>query len=326
MSWSNGAGQLTEQEAGALLLAALRQPLEEPGETHIGAWFEVLERSLPLWSFQTQAYRELHAHWASTYPLTQIIDSILQDEGGPPPDSRLSGSLHERRRQITEDVSVVKTWGLTNVLGQSERFPSEDALYWEPDLREIAASFNLNLEDIGLEMVSLADAVREARGTTDRAEARKNLDEYFAALIETRRGRPTKGPPTPILKALYDEGKLLFRLLWGVGDFDVDARSAQALKSVLPISEDVEELTFWSYRLVLPILSQAELLTVFSEAETSHKRHRMSGKPTPRYLTIWALAHRLRLNPVTLAEKVLGSRDAEHFPYKDNPIDDFLTH
>lgn len=329
MSWHNVAGQLTDQQVREQLLAALCQPFEEPGENQITSWFEVLERSIPMWSFQPLAFRQINdIESPSTSPLAEIIDSILADEEGESDGDSLISALSRRRYNLTNGIVAIETWGLTNSRKSGVIVASDSGRYWSPDLRSTIGFFNPQYSGIGKRVTDLIDTVTAARGKDERATAKRELDDYLKELAKSRRGRPTEGPPLPMLKALYEEGRLLLDLLWDLPEVDLDARSAGILESELSATGSSADLSLWSRRLVLPLLSRAELLALSSEAESAHTWRRArftSWKPASRYFTIWVLAHRLDLNPVTLAEKVRGSRDAEYFSYKDNPINAFST-
>jgi hypothetical protein len=197
-------------------------------------------------------------------------------------------------------------------------------LYWSPDTRPYADYLlrSPKLADVGLQITEHVDAIERATGKGPRREAKQALDDYMKELRKTRRGAARKGPPTHMMKALVNEGKVLFRLLWNDLAFDVGEKSATALRDSVESDLSDKTLRLWSLRLTLPFLSRPEILALRSESKAAASWTRADWRPAPRYFTVSVLSRRLGLNPYTLAEKTLDSRSAEYFSAKHtNPID-----
>ena len=225
-------GGLSEAEFRGILLAALQQPLEEPGDNHVAEWFEVITTSLLLWSLQPSAFTLARdPESPSTAPLSQFIDSILQDEK-PDPDASpvLSRVLDQRRRDLTRGIVGVETWGVEARRRKGVSVASTAGLYWSPETRPYADYLlrSPNEADIGRRITEHVDAIEGATEKDARREAKRALKDYLQEQRKTRKG--AKGPPTHMMKALVKEGKALFGLLWTVFEFDLSEEAVVTLR------------------------------------------------------------------------------------------------
>ena len=148
--------------------------------------------------------------------------------------------------------------------------------------------------------------------------------------MEARLGKkhPVDGPPPNVLAALVRQGAILIQLCWRTFPIEVSIETRRKLAN-----EDVadHEMQLWTARLSMPFLSRPEILTLKAHTEEADKwserekrRGRPeTGRPTPKRLTIWVLAHRLQIPAHRIARKFVGRAESEHFKMP-NPIEAFL--
>jgi hypothetical protein len=326
------------EKAKALLAKTLSDPFAYHPETHVRDWFQFLVEQFPLWSFQPRAFAALHEKDRPvTYPLPLIIESILkddlEDEGvatdGPQALDPLSAAVDRRRCAIAEedahDSAILNReddWQVRLAPGYTRLRFAADLAHAEGDSNG-REDFLSPYEDVGRELVRLIEAREAARGTQERQEAQKELDEFLDSIaVKVRKGRPAEGPSEEICKALVTEGRKLLTLCWDMLPAEISGTTKQVLAKEGVIGED--EIQLWATRLALPVLSRPEILALKVQHEEAANWKTALPRPTPRRLTIWILARRLRMKPVTLADKMLGSEAAEYFAGKPNPVDRFL--
>lgn len=329
------------EEAKMLLERVLREPFEffEPSDEvfdfHVHRWFKYLIRESPCWTWQAHSFQ--FSALPTTYPLDLIVKSILRDDrpsehGSREPDQlHLLGHLFGRRHglaygevppSVTIDLSVQPV-----LLGGPLSFHPADLHRFVPDA-EPGEMAELNpYEDIGRELVWLIEARECARAAGDEealSEANADLDSFLQeTTAKLRQRRPPEGPGERILETLSTEGRRLFEPLWEAFPSEISERTDDLLDS-LGVAE--EERTLWAARLTLPILSKPEIEALQFEIEQSASWSRASGRPTPRRFTIFVLAHRLGMEPSTVARRAAGGSGGayEEFQYAVNPIDAFL--
>jgi hypothetical protein len=303
------------------LRTALNQPIEEPGDSQIADWFLYLRGALPLWSLNREAFNVFYGPSSPvTYPLVDLVQSVARDEKTVP-SIAVGRTLDMRRYHLMSGIHVVKNWGL-----EAKTHPdvtgSTAGAYWHEDMRPYADDWGFVI--VGRDLIMHLESLLRARGKTERQEAQQSIKGFLKELLGTRRGRPSEGPNRDILRALVMEGRELFQLLWNSLAFDVYDPSRQLLRTLLQKHGQPESdanLRQCSLQLVLPLMSRPEILGLMAEAAAARSWTREGWRPSPRYFVVWVLARRLRMNPVTLAEKTMGSRDSEYFANKDNPID-----
>ena len=88
---------------------------------------------------------------------------------------------------------------------------------------------------------------------------------------------------------------------------------------------DLGEQKLWAARLTLPILSEPEIRTLIDQAKLEKTWPPGSPRPTPLKVVIRILAHRLQVEPKSLARKVSGAGMADYFGGEKNPIDKCLS-
>ncbi len=322
----------SEEDAKALLDQTLRDPLAGYPETRVPEWFNLLIRRFPLWAFQRFSYLKLQqSGLPTTHPLPLIVESILKDEGLRPDKERSLNPLPTTldRRRISIAYGFPESWRSSYQL-----MPGGPCLF-----REVPDLSNPNFEDMdppdapgwyvppyvetGLELVRLVEARESARDKKGRQEARNALDEFLASVAaKLGKGRPAAGPSVATLKALIAQGRELLQLCWEIFPLDV-SDTTQEILAAKDVS-DPEAQRLWAARLALPILSLPEILALKDQSGRARTWGKRAERPTPRRLTVWLLAHRLRMHADTVARKALGADASQYFRGKPNPVDAFL--
>jgi hypothetical protein len=309
-------------EGVALLRGAIERPFVTPGNYpgEIGEWFRFTRDHLPLTTFQTRAYEALApGDLPTTYPLEPLLLSVLEDEGwdgwqfGGEEDSpfRLIENLTARRRElgqatdgffastlIREERDGWRVRGARSLRGLTE---PEIIMDWD---HEGPAGAHTVYEEIGRELVLLVEH-REAQrpGTGGRQEAQEAINAFLVDIsARVRPGRPPRGTPDEVLRALHEQTTDLLTILWDLGGTPPLGDEAVDLLTALGVTRDHEA---WAVRLAVPGLSSLELQHV---SESRGQRW-----ITPRRLSIFILAHRLGLEPPHVARRLVGADEEEEF-------------
>ncbi len=319
----------------------LRLNLDDPfwsdveAPDHVRPWFELLRQGFPLWSFQADAYWGLHgSDLPATYPLAQMVESILRDEGlndGHHYLEPLPATIDRRRQglwlgriQPMAYITAEEYWGRGTGFhrGACHFRPRSVAsvpyqVAWGDEGPEGDYS---PYDDVGEELVWLVEGLGRARNTKERKSAQKKLDRFLKQIAaKLGAGRPAAALTKKLALPLVRAGRDLLSLCWRV----LPARPSEYTRMLLAeygIS-DKEECDLWATRLALPVLSLPEIEGLLSQRETADGWSRAESRPTPRVFTIWVLARRVGMQARGLARKTLGSKAEQYFVGKSNPID-----
>lgn len=326
--------ELSDEAGRELLGATLREPfVVGHGKGHVRDWFTYLILRFPLWAFQAPAYAALHeSELPTTYPLERMIESVFRDEGIGEKQvwlDPLRAELQHRRRAIAHGEAIGgkspirrEPDGSLNVRGDIS------GIHLTPDL-SLGRPEDCSAEDgdwyvnpyekLGREVVRLVEPFAFARGKKERAQAERALSDSVRGLAgRLRTGRAGDAPPVYVLKPLVEEGKALVELCWPMFTVSLsdDTRRILADQDV----SHAQTQCLWAARLALPIFSACEieaLKWLLEQTNAALPQVRAAG---PRRFPVWLLAHRLGVDPQTIARKVgLGARPSGHFK-SDNPI------
>lgn len=311
------------------LLHALRDPFLWDGnpeplfERPLSRWYEALIWHCPLLTLQAGAYHSTHLVFLpSTHPLDQFVASIIRDEGIPTEfDSfvdPLQANLDERRVALSEQRALCVATTHPETL-KRRRSPllkaGRDWPYREDEYLEL-----------GEQLVRHVDArLGAAKGTPEEEQAKAELKEFLEQIAARhRRGAPVVGVTKAAMKALYREVKAILEVLWPIQSWAPSARTRDLLAK--SGAGDEAEQREWVLRLAVPVLSRAELLATLDQAAQERSWTKTGGRPTPRRFSVWILAHRLSIRPVSVADKIGFGSDRYLFEGDPptNPIDAFL--
>lgn len=325
-----------------LLTDALSDPLaEEPARR----WFEHLIAVAPLWAFQAKAYVHVHgSELPTTYPLRLMVESIQEDDKPPRRRRKPKASIRELMEPAKQSASVTPkrhapvTTHLDplpatldrrrlavatgrfggGVLGIAQPQPPE---FYPREIANLALAEPepvpgipvSRYELLGYELVEQIEDVAFASNDPARDKAKKALTMFLTDMqARIARGGQSLGPPKRVLKALVMQGRKLFETCWEtLLDFEVCAEARSLLESQ-GVTDDLDQRR-WAARLTLAMLSNAEIVCTQSQARKAANWTKMDPPPTSRLHTIWILARRLRLNPVTVADKTLGGKASTFF-------------
>ncbi len=319
----------TDSETEEMLTAALRDPFGIETRSNVEDWLRLLMRRFPLWSFQAWAYARLQqSRLPTNYPLQQMIQSIVEADGLKPGERTLLDPLPfavDRRRYHLSDMGRYGPPG--RVIYSARR----DDPYERLPLREGPSGFNrvypLPLPEdfdpddprwdgwpykgVGMELTRLIRAQQSAADGAGRRRAKEDLTTFLKSLgARLGRGNPGKGPRKDVLRLLVDQGTELLTVCWRLLPPRISANRVRILSD--HNVNDLGEQKLWVTCLALPIYSQAEVRTVLAQLAKAKARPQ-APSPTPWNLTISILAHRLQMEPTSLARKVSGS-EASAYP------------
>ncbi len=102
----------------------------------------------------------------------------------------------------------------------------------------------------------------------------------------------------------------------------MNARTASELDGQGVTSSDQQQL--WTARLVLPVLSQPEILALQDPTGKGKDQWAPKVRLKARRLAVWIIAHRLGLEGKTVAYKAIRRSAAQDFEGWPNPIEAFL--
>ena len=284
------------------------------------------------------AYREvLGIELPTAYPLQLFIDSILDDEGlliaKPESSDWLSHVLDLRRDRLSTPNDFMPVFDRDQSPGPWQAHfggtsARDLAIQWyaameyHPKNRSFYQSL---FEEIGRELVK---RVEDWIVTPDKTDASKKLDELWHELaaelgVEIGSHRLPEGPQADILEPIVTQGRQLLTLCWNELPPGISAKTNRAFSDsgVAQLGEQ----KLWAARLTLPILSEPEIRTITDQATLAKTLPLASTRPTPLRVVIWILAHRLQVEPKSLARKVSGASTAEYFSGNNNPIEKHLS-
>jgi hypothetical protein len=252
-----------------------------------------------------------------------MAGSILRDEAVAPHRELdpLSATLDRRRRAIAD--AALDGIGLTPAQRHPPNFVTEiiaDVARCEP---EAVPGFQPSpFELLGRELMPLVEDYAFATEKRLRTQAKQALDRFledFGGKLSP--SRPSEGPPTALLNALAAEAAELVELCWDALQAEPSDETRTFLTDLGAADSDVQP---WAARLAAPVLSRAEVQALQSEAETKANWRKGQGPhPTPLRFVIWVLAHRLDVQPTTLARSVHYTGAEKYFRRRTNPIDTF---
>ncbi len=256
---------------------------------------------------------------------------ILEDEGGVRLHKLLAplpATLDCRRSAIAE--AKLDNVSLSLVESRKPEFlpyAVADLARWVP---EAVPGFQPSpYELLAREFVELVEDHVFAVEKSQRNRAKRVLNQFLDDMeANLASHRPRQGLPPAVLDALISQGQTLIQLCWRIFPIEVSDETRGIL-----VNEGVSGAAIepWAARLALPFLSQAEILTLKAQGEKMDQwkegeRERgktESGRPTPKRLAIWVLAHRLQIPAHRIARGFVGRAESEHFK-KPNPVEAFL--
>jgi hypothetical protein len=324
--------KVSDDELIRLFAAVLRDPL--PFDTkrwsNLQRWFRLLVAEFPLWSFQAWEYTRLQGKdLPSSFPLQLIIDSILKDDGISPQSALepLDYTVDRRRRSLGYERGDLIEYPLDEAQlpgGHAEFYCAPPLFTEESESEHHYDPRTSPYEDLGIELVGLIEERDRARLAGDRdalADAvagLKRLEKHISAKLGV--GNPGIDPPEEILRALVQEGRRLLGLCWEVCPFELSDKADSVLADH-GIRE--EERWVWAIQLALPVLSRLEISVLGKQIRLARGRDsRVVGRPTPRRMAVWIVAHRLGRDASAIARKAGGGSGgaAEEFPSVDDPF------
>jgi len=320
----------TDLKGREALARAFGDPFGTDSRSNVQNWLSLLASRFPLWSFQAWAYAALpQSRLPTNYPLQQMIESIVRDERLKPGERTqldpLASALDRRRYRLSDKGRYGPP---SRVIGTAR----QNAPYEQFPLRAGPSAFNrvypLSLpedfdpddpkwdgwpyKDVGMELTQLIGAQQSATDTAERRKAREELTAFLKSLgVRLGRGNPGKGPRKDILQLLVDQGTELLTLCWKLLPPKLSAKHERILRD--HNVTDLGQQRLWVTCLALPVYSQAEVHLLLARAAKSKTPPAQAHRPTPWNLTVSILAHRLRIEPKTLARKVSGS-EASAYP------------
>ena len=293
-----------------ILKAAIRDPfvdldavdLDDPPP--IWKWYKHLVENFPLLTWQRWKYVELtDQQRPSTYPLSQIVASILRDEA-PLAGFPFLSHLNARRMELAKAAAH----GVFTSCHPAER-ESWPGFRAAADVPEMPDSYSL-YEDVGRDLCLLIDDVEAASTKPARTSAMGALDAFLKNLGARRSAfRPTKGPSKTTLKSLDSEAKTLLALAWRVFGENPSERCSPVLASLGVTNSDEQRVA--SLRLALPVFSSVEVRALSAE---------LPKRATARRCAVHLLAHRLGIPETTIAPKVGAHSDLEYYRSATHPI------
>jgi hypothetical protein len=321
-----------------LLQKVLQDPLGLESREHVAAWLKTLRTKFPLWSFQASAYVRLHGGFPTAYPLQTLINSILSDESIEEQGASLTPLEHcvdVRRIRLAKGTHLRDPDWCTRPPVHASRFAALDARSMavgvdakdshDPDTPGYVSPY----EKIGERYVEMIEDWVAARDKRERAWAggrMRGFRDYMASAlgVVVKKNLP-QGPHKDMLKALVSELRSLLGLCWSIFPIKTGSRVAAELAGQGVTGPREQQI--WSARLALPVFSAPEVSALRSETEKATRLRKRGGSyPTARRYAVWVAAHRLQLDPRSLAGKALN-RDAEtYFLNEDNPIEQFVEY